>query len=368
MNTLGKSPLQGNKSSPNSILPAVVRNQAKEIPLEKALIISFFAHPLVVAFLWLLFKALILLLAFLGITLPLFEKPQPKVRDIEFVLVNKPEQKPLDKHTRFRADRNSRAGGKHDPTKPVTEPEPTSARSAAHDSGAPQRPSIKKILKAMHQRAMQNNSAPTQEKAPPRPVPQHDFPRPKLNTPKSFSMPAPTPRVPKTASPQGGPVTSGPIGYSSPGGSPAPVMSNSGSSGSSSGRSRYKSGYSAGGGSAGNPSPGNPSGRPGIDAMKEPDFGPYMRELQRRIKRNWEPPRGNESKRVVIYFKVSRDGRLLTLNVKKSSGVAVADKAAVSAVELTAPFSPLPAEYRGNDIDIEFTFDYNVFSVGGRTY
>jgi TonB family protein len=134
-----------------------------------------------------------------------------------------------------------------------------------------------------------------------------------------------------------------------------------------SGRSRY-SGYSAGAGNLGNPSPGNPNGSPGIDAVREPDWGPYMRELQRRIKRNWEPPRGDTSKRVVVMFKIARDGRLLARSIHTSSGVHEADEAALNAVELTAPFSPLPPEYRGRDIDIQFTFDYNVFSVGGRRY
>ncbi|MCK7467687.1 MAG: TonB C-terminal domain-containing protein [Desulfosudis oleivorans] len=72
-----------------------------------------------------------------------------------------------------------------------------------------------------------------------------------------------------------------------------------------------------------------------------------MSELQRRIKRNWDPPRGSNSKKVVLLFKVSKDGRLLSLRVLTSSGDAEADKAALSAVRLTAPFRPLPPEYRG---------------------
>ena len=34
-------------------------------------------------------------------------------------------------------------------------------------------------------------------------------------------------------------------------------------------------------------------GVPGIDALREPDFGPYMKEMERRIKMNWNPPKGN---------------------------------------------------------------------------
>ena len=42
-----------------------------------------------------------------------------------------------------------------------------------------------------------------------------------------------------------------------------------------------------------------------------------------------------------------------------------ADRAALNAVEVTAPFRPLPAEFKGQYIDIQFTFDYNVFGATG---
>ena len=78
---------------------------------------------------------------------------------------------------------------------------------------------------------------------------------------------------------------------------------------------------------------------------------------------NWDPPKGNESKRVVLMFKIARDGRLLSCRVSRSSGVQAADRAAISAVELTAPFKPLPPEFKGQSVDIQFTFDYNVFGA-----
>ena len=91
-----------------------------------------------------------------------------------------------------------------------------------------------------------------------------------------------------------------------------------------------------------------------------------MRDLQRRIKMNWDPPKGNESKRVVLLFRIAKDGRLLSCQVSKSSGLAAADNAAMHAVKLTAPFRPLPANFRGQSIDIQFTFDYNVFGASYR--
>ena len=203
-------------------------------------------------------------------------------------------------------------------------------------------------------------------------------------TPKTVSKPSSTPfkvPVPPGGS-RAGQYATGPIsgsGSSNNGGSRgggtyapnpslAPVGSGSGSkiaSGYGSGRgssSGTGSGYGSGSGSGGG-NPGGGGGRPGIDAIREPDFGPYMRELQRRIKMNWDPPKGNESKRVVLLFKIAKDGRLLSCSVFKSSGLQTADKAALNAVHLAAPFRPLPPEYKGSSIDIQFTFDYNVFGA-----
>lgn len=107
----------------------------------------------------------------------------------------------------------------------------------------------------------------------------------------------------------------------------------------------------------------NKAFNPNSLCSKEPDFGPYMQELQRRIKLNWNPPKGNESRRIIVLFKIAKSGRMLSCRVIKSSGLLAADQAALRAVELTAPFKPLPVEFKGESIDIQFTFDYNIFGA-----
>jgi len=193
------------------------------------------------------------------------------------------------------------------------------------------------------------------------------IPKPSLKRNSPFSIPVP--KAKKATS--GKSYSTGPIGGSGTakaGGSssskgrgkyaPTPSLAPTGGGGSSGSKmSRGSSGY----GNRGNP--GGGGGAPGIDSIREPDFGPYMRELQRRIKMNWDPPKGNRSKRVVLLFKIARDGRLLSARVFKSSGLPNSDKAALHAVELTAPFRPLPADFKGKSIDIQFTFDYNVMSA-----
>jgi TonB family protein len=103
-----------------------------------------------------------------------------------------------------------------------------------------------------------------------------------------------------------------------------------------------------------------PNDKSNLAAQPAPDFGPYMAELQRRIKRAWYPPKG-DSKRIVVIFKIDRGGVLSNLHIERASGVAFADQAALKAVENAAPFPPLPA-HSPDDVDIQFTFDYNVFN------
>lgn len=106
------------------------------------------------------------------------------------------------------------------------------------------------------------------------------------------------------------------------------------------------------------------NGEPTNEKYTSPDYdlwAPYMRELQRQIRSNWVPPKFDFSARVILVFTIEKDGRLSKSAVYKSSGVAAADEAAIEALKKAAPFKPLPAEFKGNSIDIQFTFDYNVF-------
>lgn len=101
--------------------------------------------------------------------------------------------------------------------------------------------------------------------------------------------------------------------------------------------------------------------RAGEAARTDVDFAPYMADLQRRIKKQWYPPRGLESKRIMVSFKVYSDGIVTGLHIDKSSGAPAADRAALEAVEVASPMRPLPLGAPSN-VDIQFTFDYNVFN------
>ncbi len=90
---------------------------------------------------------------------------------------------------------------------------------------------------------------------------------------------------------------------------------------------------------------------------------PYMIALERKIKSNWTPPKSDISKRVVVVFEITKDGKLLSPKITKSSGNEIADRAALDAIIISEPFEPLPSEFKGESVPIEFTFDYNVLGL-----
>ncbi len=368
-------------------LPSVVKNKEEAVSLKKSIILSSILHPTVAGIIWLIVFVLMLM----GISLSIFERPKANMNDIEFVLVdNLPEQMPKNKKTKFRSDRNTRTGGKNNPKKPVSMPSPSPIKKSVQQKSSPAPKSAKKAAPKSAEKSITpkksltsaksttQTKSNTQPRAGVEPKPAPPSARPSLrpaNIPKaapvpksSFAVPVPKGGTSKGAystGPIGGKGTatknSGAAGGTGRGYSASPKL---GPTGGGSGSTGSK--LSGGGSGYGNPgNPGGGGGRPGIDSIREPDFGPYMRDLQRRIKQNWDPPKGNESKRVVLLFKIAKDGRLLSCRVFKSSGLPNADKAALHAVELTAPFKPLPAGFRGSSIDIQFTFDYNVFGASG---
>lgn len=387
MSILGKYTETEDEQDLNYKIPAVFQQNPKDMSLKKSVAIATAIHPLAVFLVWLF----IFIAGLLGISFVIFNKPEAKPKDIEFVLVDK-EQTPINKNTKYRADRNSRAGGKHDPNRkvsmpkagggaPAAKPQPKALQPKAAQQKQTTQP--KKTIFGGNKSKTEAGSAKVQSPTPaPRagikPTAPKTTDKPKSNivipVPKATNIPdiGPLAGTGPIASPSGTGTGNGNKNGSTSGGN-GNGLSFAPTTGSTTGKARTggtgsgnKTGNGIRNGNVGNPGPGNPNGAPGIDAIKEPDFGPYMRELQNRIKRNWEPPKGEESRRVVLLFSIARDGRLLNVKVSKSSGLDAADKAAINAVKLTAPFKTLPPEYKGNSVDIQFTFDYNVF--GARKY
>jgi len=96
------------------------------------------------------------------------------------------------------------------------------------------------------------------------------------------------------------------------------------------------------------------------------DFGTryayYVGAVQRRVSENWlkyeVDPRISQSQRVYLTFDISRDGRPSNVQIEQSSGVPSLDQSAVRAIQRIDTFGPLPSDYSGNKVSVEFWFDY----------
>ncbi len=91
-------------------------------------------------------------------------------------------------------------------------------------------------------------------------------------------------------------------------------------------------------------------------------FASYVMGIQRRISENWMryevDPRITSAQRVYVVFDISRDGHPSNVRVEQSSEVPSLDQSAQRAVQRVDSFGPLPAEYSGNKVSVEFWFDY----------
>jgi TonB family protein len=191
-------------------------------------------------------------------------------------------------------------------------------------------------------------AAKPKPKEPPAPKQKVELPKPVV-TPKVEQKPVTKPEPVKTepvkTEPTPSPVTAAP-GPDATASSAAPGPS---APASDAGGSSSDAGAGGGGGEA-----------------ADIDFGPYLAELQKRIKKNWHPPRGNESKRITAKFKIHLSGEITNIKLERSSGLSIADDAAVDAIEKSSPLPPLP-KGADSDLVIKFTFDYNVFNGASQS-
>jgi periplasmic protein TonB len=97
------------------------------------------------------------------------------------------------------------------------------------------------------------------------------------------------------------------------------------------------------------------------------DFGTkyawYVQVIQRKVAENWQryevDPGITSAQRVYLTFDVARDGHPGNVQIEQSSGVPSLDNSAVRALQRIDTFGPLPPDYSGNKISVEFWFDYN---------
>ncbi len=96
------------------------------------------------------------------------------------------------------------------------------------------------------------------------------------------------------------------------------------------------------------------------------DFGSayawYVRVVQQKVSENWLKyeidPSIHQANRVYVVFDITRSGQPTRVQIEQSSGVPSLDQSAIRAIQRIDTFGPLPPEYSGSKVTVEFWFDF----------
>ncbi len=108
------------------------------------------------------------------------------------------------------------------------------------------------------------------------------------------------------------------------------------------------------------------AGTGGIAIAGGGDFGSrfswYVDNIRRKVSDNWMKyevdPHTVPGRRVYLTFDISRDGNPSNIQIAQPSGVPSLDYSAVNALRRIDTFGPLPPDYRGSRVSVQFYFDY----------
>jgi TonB family protein len=95
------------------------------------------------------------------------------------------------------------------------------------------------------------------------------------------------------------------------------------------------------------------------------DFRPYMIQVLAAIRRNWfavypEAARLGMRGQVVVQFRVAKQGLVAKVIFNGQSNAKALDQSAVAAISASNPLPPLPVEFKGDHVDLQMTFLYNM--------
>lgn len=95
------------------------------------------------------------------------------------------------------------------------------------------------------------------------------------------------------------------------------------------------------------------------------DFRPYLTRILAIVRRNWFSVLPDSARigalrgRTVLQFVVNHDGTVPRLVIADSSGLQPLDRAAVAGLSMSNPLPPLPGDFKGGFIRLQFSFNYN---------
>ena len=95
------------------------------------------------------------------------------------------------------------------------------------------------------------------------------------------------------------------------------------------------------------------------------DFGPYLAQILMIVRQNWyavipESARLGEKGRVALVFEILKDGSVPQFRLVGSSGKLPLDRAAEAGIRASIPFPPLPQQFTGRHLVLQFNFFYNM--------
>ena len=91
----------------------------------------------------------------------------------------------------------------------------------------------------------------------------------------------------------------------------------------------------------------------------ETRFQNYYNLISKKVKEEWVfPPEVDEGERLeaIVTITISRNGSLRKVELESTSGNVFFDRSVLRAVRKASPFSPLPKEYMGRDMEIGIRF------------
>jgi len=96
-------------------------------------------------------------------------------------------------------------------------------------------------------------------------------------------------------------------------------------------------------------------------------YASYMQGLKNRIELNWKYPESAQRDGIqgdlVMRFTISKSGKVTDLELIRSSGYGVLDKAVKQALMDASPFNPLPDSWKKDEFVITGTFMYRLYGM-----
>jgi TonB family protein len=108
---------------------------------------------------------------------------------------------------------------------------------------------------------------------------------------------------------------------------------------------------------------------PAIELLSDPqgaDFKPYLEQILAIVRANWQrvTPDGVRQGRLrgrsIVQFIINRDGSIAKVILAEPSGHNQLDIAASTSLVMSSPLPRLPAEFKGYQVKLAFTFAYNM--------